>query len=131
MGSQMSALLMAHTMTFRRACAAAALGHTGPLPVNAGTPLGFPARSHRSGQRHAPSREGRGQPSGGIPVFNASEFRGVGKKFSGVSRREAIGRKVESSTRPDLVVRSSNGPLALEDSTYLPIASLLDTPENF
>src|SRR5882762_9705532 len=115
MGSQMSALLMAHTMTFRRACAAAALGHTGPLPVNEGTPLEFPTLivSIRSTPR--PFSRRPGHPSGGIPVFNASEFRGVGKKFSGVSRREAIGRGVESSTLPDLGVRSSNGPLALDE----------------
>lgn len=113
-GSQMSASLMAHAMTFRRACAAAALGHIGPLPVNVGPRSSSrPIVSVVSTPRL--SGESCGQPSGEIPVFNPSESRWVGKKISGVSRREAIGRKVESSKGPEPVARASNGPLAPDE----------------
>jgi hypothetical protein len=87
---------MTHSHTFRRVCAAEALGHIEPLSVNESSArrrqdLRNSIRlSVRSSERDADS-------SGEIPVLIRIKRRTVGKKCSNVSRRESVARTMETA----------------------------------
>jgi hypothetical protein len=100
---------MAHSTTFRRACAAAALGHIAPLQVNVAT-VGWSRLRIARIDRRAFSGDDYVQVSGGIPVFTRMEFGGVGKKFSRLSRRRAIEGTAKSSKGPEFGGARFDGP---------------------
>jgi len=100
---------MAHSTTFRRACAVPALGHIAPLQVNVAT-----TRLVSPSSRFVPAPRSPGDnwgwASGEIPVFGSTESGRVGKKFSGVSRRRAIEETAESPKGPELGGARFDGP---------------------
>ena len=92
----MSASLMARSTTFRRACAAAALGHSGPLRVN------LAASSASKTARRLPVRDA--SSPGEIPALSYGGQRTVGKNLSAVSRRVAIAKWASRANGRERVV---------------------------